>query len=70
MGAGATKKDPNAPQPTPLEKLLSDAGPLRGDGSDKFFGMENVSFSPALAEMILTLTASHSLAILGKSRPV
>ncbi|KAF2118366.1 hypothetical protein BDV96DRAFT_569751 [Lophiotrema nucula] len=36
-----TKKDPNAPQPTPLEKLLQDAGPIRADGSDKFFGFEN-----------------------------
>ncbi|MCJ1468445.1 hypothetical protein MMC07_007074 [Pseudocyphellaria aurata] len=26
---------------TPLERLLLDAGPLRTDGSDKFFGMEN-----------------------------
>lgn len=39
----AAKKDPNAPQPTPLEKLLAEAGPIRGDGSDKFFGFENVS---------------------------
>jgi ubiquitin carboxyl-terminal hydrolase 9/13 len=30
---------------TPLEKLLADAGPVRGDGSDKFFGFENVSFN-------------------------
>ncbi|KAI9687065.1 MAG: hypothetical protein M1822_002475 [Bathelium mastoideum] len=36
-----TKKDPNLPQPSPLEKLLADAGPLRADGSDKFFGFEN-----------------------------
>ncbi|PSN63476.1 cysteine proteinase [Corynespora cassiicola Philippines] len=35
------KKDPNAPVPTPLEKLLQDAGPIRDDGSDKFFGFEN-----------------------------
>lgn len=28
---------------TPLEKLLLDMGPIRGDGSDKFYGMENVS---------------------------
>ncbi|MCJ1391729.1 hypothetical protein MMC18_004594 [Xylographa bjoerkii] len=35
------KKDANQPQPTPLEKLLQEAGPLRNDGSDKFFGMEN-----------------------------
>lgn len=39
-----TKKDPNAPQPTPLEKLLAaDTSPIRADGSDKFFGFENVS---------------------------
>ncbi|KAF2850821.1 cysteine proteinase [Plenodomus tracheiphilus IPT5] len=35
------KKDPNAPEQTPLEKLLANAGPLRTDGSDKFFGFEN-----------------------------
>ncbi|KAI8940125.1 hypothetical protein NX059_003838 [Plenodomus lindquistii] len=41
--AGTTpiKKDPNAPEPTPLERLLANAGPLRTDGSDKFFGFEN-----------------------------
>jgi hypothetical protein len=37
------KKDPHAPQMTPLEKMLRDSGPVRNDGSDKFFGMENVS---------------------------
>lgn len=44
QSAGATpaKKDPNAPVPTPLEKHLTDAvGPVRPDGSDKFFGFEN-----------------------------
>lgn len=40
-GHPVAKKDPNAPEPTPLEKLLTNAGPLRGDGSDKFFGFEN-----------------------------
>lgn len=40
--ASALKKDPNAPPLTPLEKHLLDAGPVRSDGSDKFFGMENV----------------------------
>jgi ubiquitin carboxyl-terminal hydrolase 9/13 len=28
---------------TPLEKMLRDSGQVRIDGSDKFFGMENVS---------------------------
>lgn len=28
---------------TPLEKMLTELGPIRTDGSDKFFGMENVS---------------------------
>ncbi|KAF2146758.1 uncharacterized protein K452DRAFT_294301 [Aplosporella prunicola CBS 121167] len=40
--AAPAKKDPNAPQPTPLERLLAaDTGPIRPDGSDKFFGFEN-----------------------------
>ncbi|KAF7189358.1 putative ubiquitin carboxyl-terminal hydrolase creB [Pseudocercospora fuligena] len=37
-----TKKDPNAPQLTPLEKHLVDVtGPTKPDGSDKYFGFEN-----------------------------
>lgn len=36
------KKDPISLPMTPLQRLLQDAGPLRNDGSDKFFGMENV----------------------------
>jgi len=40
--AQAVRKDPNAPVPTPLEKHLVDVtGPIRRDGSDKFFGFEN-----------------------------
>ena len=39
---GALKKDPNAPSPTAMEKHLADfTGPIRPDGSDKFFGFEN-----------------------------
>ncbi|KAH8177667.1 ubiquitin carboxyl-terminal hydrolase domain-containing protein [Sarocladium implicatum] len=30
-----------APEATPLEKMLQNAGPLREDGSDRFFGFEN-----------------------------
>jgi ubiquitin carboxyl-terminal hydrolase 9/13 len=41
--APSAKKDQNAVQPTPMEKLLADIGGPRTDGSDKFFGMENVS---------------------------
>ncbi|KAL2145333.1 hypothetical protein VTI28DRAFT_7550 [Corynascus sepedonium] len=50
-GSGVSKSDNTAsaknkkeePQPdlTPLEKLLHNAGPVREDGSDKFFGLEN-----------------------------
>ncbi|KAL6715805.1 hypothetical protein ACLMJK_006766 [Lecanora helva] len=42
-GLSAAKKDPNALQITPLEKYLLDAppGPLRENGSDKFWGLEN-----------------------------
>ncbi|KIW20108.1 hypothetical protein PV08_00683 [Exophiala spinifera] len=41
VGTTPMKRDPNAPVPTPLERMLKNAGPLRNDGSDKFFGMEN-----------------------------
>lgn len=33
------------PQISPLEKRLQDMGAIREDGSDKFFGMENVSIA-------------------------
>ncbi|KAG9532755.1 hypothetical protein KCU79_g22650, partial [Aureobasidium melanogenum] len=37
------KKDATIPQSTPLEKHIADlGGPVRPDGSDKFFGFENV----------------------------
>ncbi|KAK4129269.1 cysteine proteinase [Parathielavia appendiculata] len=36
-----TKKDEPQPDLTPVEKLLHNAGPIREDGSDKFFGLEN-----------------------------
>ncbi|KAI8280107.1 putative ubiquitin carboxyl-terminal hydrolase creB [Colletotrichum sp. SAR11_240] len=36
----AGKEEP-APELTPLEKMLQKAGPLREDGTDKFFGLEN-----------------------------
>ena len=41
--AGApAKKDAAAYVPTPLEQHLQDVtGPVRADGSDKFFGFEN-----------------------------
>ncbi|KAI1769744.1 cysteine proteinase [Hypoxylon cercidicola] len=35
------KKEEVAPEITPLEKMLVNAGAPRQDGSDKFFGMEN-----------------------------
>lgn len=40
--APPVKKD-LAPQISPLERRLQDLGAIRDDGSDKFFGMENVS---------------------------
>ncbi|KAI1150530.1 cysteine proteinase [Nemania diffusa] len=38
---GLKKKEEPAPEMTPLEKMLQNAGAIRPDGSDKFFGMEN-----------------------------
>ncbi|KAK1781859.1 hypothetical protein QBC45DRAFT_28105 [Copromyces sp. CBS 386.78] len=50
-GAGSSKTDNNASSKnkrdepavelTPLERILQNAGPLREDGSDKYFGLEN-----------------------------
>ncbi|KAI1813297.1 cysteine proteinase [Poronia punctata] len=37
----AKKKEEPPPDMTPLEKMLQNAGAIRPDGSDKFFGMEN-----------------------------
>ncbi|KAJ9482408.1 hypothetical protein VN97_g11026 [Penicillium thymicola] len=39
--APPVKKDLQVPQTSPLEKRLQDMGSIRGDGSDKFYGMEN-----------------------------
>lgn len=50
-GSSPAKKDHNASQLTPLERHLTDAGPLRTDGSDKFFGMENVSDSLVIGDV-------------------
>ncbi|OJJ49301.1 hypothetical protein ASPZODRAFT_1450822 [Penicilliopsis zonata CBS 506.65] len=41
VGTTPTKKEAHPPVVTPLEKHLQDMGPIRQDGSDKFFGMEN-----------------------------
>ncbi|KAL1849288.1 hypothetical protein Plec18170_007580 [Paecilomyces lecythidis] len=42
VGPSPPKKDPAAPPITPLERMLQDVGgPVKEDGSDKFFGMEN-----------------------------
>lgn len=58
-GSAPVKKDPNALEPTPLEKLLANAGPLRTDGSDKFFGFENVSAPMCLRDTMSPFHADH-----------
>ncbi|ROT35287.1 cysteine proteinase [Sodiomyces alkalinus F11] len=35
------EKEELPPELTPLEKMLQNAGPLRDDGTDRFFGLEN-----------------------------
>ena len=42
MNSSVNKKPEGLLELTPLEKMLKNAGPIRLDGSDKFFGMENV----------------------------
>lgn len=39
--AVAKKNEEPSPEVTPLEKMLLNAGPLRADGSDRFYGFEN-----------------------------
>jgi len=59
------KKDEIVLEVTPLEKMLQNAGPLREDGSDRFFGFENVCRPPLLISRNLRLTRVDSLATLG-----
>ncbi|KAL8842537.1 MAG: hypothetical protein Q9170_000491 [Blastenia crenularia] len=62
-GSSISKKDPNTPPLTPLEKHLLDAGPIRNDGSDKFFGMENcLYFSVPFREQVLNYPKRSPLA--------
>lgn len=57
--APPVKKDLQVPQISPLEKRLQDMGSIRGDGSDKFYGMENVSSrtAPEAGGIAKSLTA-------------
>ncbi|KAL2860857.1 ubiquitin C-terminal hydrolase CreB [Aspergillus lucknowensis] len=41
VGVAPPKKELQPLPMTPLEKMLMELGPIREDGSDKFFGMEN-----------------------------
>ncbi|PBP19566.1 ubiquitin carboxyl-terminal hydrolase [Diplocarpon rosae] len=56
------KKDVE-PEPdiTPLMKMLQHAGPLRSDGSDKFFGLENVRSQNPLTSLLLIITYCNSI---------
>jgi hypothetical protein len=69
--AAAKKKDEPVFEITPLEKMLQNAGPLREDGSDRFFGFENVRDIPALLFsatahiQYIRLTNDYSLETLG-----
>ncbi|KAL4910591.1 ubiquitin carboxyl-terminal hydrolase creB [Aspergillus multicolor] len=54
VGAPTPKKELQPPPMTPLEKMLTELGPIRGDGSDKFFGMENcLYYSVPFREAVL-----------------
>ena len=66
VGPSLSKKDAAFLPQTPLEKLLSNAGPIREDGSDKFFGMENVCLRPAIrgiANIDARSLATHGAAL-------
>src|SRR5690349_13888507 len=63
------EKEEAEPEVTPLEKMLQTAGAVREDGSDKFFGMENVSFTRSSPSIYIHTCANsvHSSAIPGMS---
>nr|UWK20419.1 ubiquitin thiolesterase [Trichoderma decipiens] len=49
------KKDEVVPELTPLEKMLQNAGPLREDGTDKFYGIENFGNTCYCSSMVQAL---------------
>lgn len=55
------KKDEIVPELTPLEKMLQNAGPLREDGTDKFFGFENVCLSSHLLPCSFSFCATATM---------
>ena len=55
-----TKEDPTKDL-SPVEKLLYNAGPIRPDGSDKFFGLENVRTCSWEVQFNFPQDANHSL---------
>lgn len=59
-GTASGKKKDAEPEPeiTPLVKMLQNAGPIRNDGTDKFFGLENVSCLWLYTAYLLTLINS------------
>lgn len=47
---------------TPLEKMLQNAAPLRDDGADRFFGLENVRRTlPTPARVVVTFIIVDTL---------
>jgi len=59
--AAQAKKESNTLQPTPLEKHLVDAtGPVRQDGSDKFFGFENYGSTWYVHNTLSSLTRARA----------
>ncbi|KAL8780792.1 MAG: hypothetical protein Q9194_000725 [Teloschistes cf. exilis] len=60
-GSSSAKKDAHAAPLTALQKHLLDAGPVREDGSDKFFGMANVINYPKRSSPESILLAPNGL---------
>ncbi|KAJ4224043.1 hypothetical protein NW759_005711 [Fusarium solani] len=63
--AVAKKKEEPVLDLTPLEKMLQNAGPLRDDGTDRFFGLENFGNTwyaiEASSNQAVTLTSEQLL---------
>ncbi|KAI9720073.1 MAG: hypothetical protein M1812_003200 [Candelaria pacifica] len=81
-GSSTARKEPGGPQQTPLERLLTNAGPVQDDGSDKFFGMENFGntcycnsilqclyYSVPFREQVINYPSRSPLDILNSNNP-
>lgn len=53
---------------TPLEKMLQNAAPLRDDGADRFFGLENVRRALPIPARIIVIFHHRQYLTIARTR--